>query len=172
MSTFLCNKTISGFLFLMLMVVGIHGHSQELFAEPSAGHTFMLGSKFTLKLLPAGSSKFDVSVVNHEPFQETINILDSDYLFDEEGEKGTIDFYLCLGTFGDTDAEREENTRVLLLMKNWSQWSVSYVSEIQFTEGGPFEPTSNMGARSGIIGIEMWPYMIHQVSLHSFKKQR
>lgn len=168
----IANKTISRFLFLILMIVGVTGHSQELPAKPSAGHTFMLGSKFTLKLLPAGSSKFDVSIVNHEPFRETVNLLDNDHLFEEEGEKGTIDFYFCLGTFGDTDAEREKNTHVLLLMKNWSKWSVSYVSEIQTTEGGPFEPTSNMGAGSGIIGTEMWPYMIYQISLHSFQKQR
>lgn len=74
-----------------------------------------------------------------------------------------------LGTSGETDEEKEKNMKVLLLMKNRTENSFEYNSDIQTEENGGFKTTSNVGTYSGAKGTEMWPYMIHQIALNEFK---
>ena len=82
-------------------------------------------------------------------------------MFKENAVKnGTIEFYFCLGTSGATEEEKEKNMKILLLMKNLTEYSLEYNSDIQREENGEFKTTSNIGLYSGAKGTEMWPYMI------------
>jgi hypothetical protein len=90
-------------------------------------------------------------------------------LFEEKGEEGTIEFYFCLGTSGETEKEREEKMKVLLIMKNRTKFSLNYNADIQLEENGEFVKTSNVGTYPGAKGTEMWPYMIYQIGLNNFK---
>ncbi|KAF5029076.1 hypothetical protein DSECCO2_652390 [anaerobic digester metagenome] len=157
-------------LFLILFFASsIVAYSQELPTEPANGFAFPIGTKFTIKLFQTDSSHFDYSVIEFESFQETIDTWDNDTLFKKNGQEGTIEFYFCFGTHGKTKEERDENMKVLLLMKNRTKYALSYKSDIQTTEDGEFEETSNVGTYSGAKGTEMWPYMIYQIGLHGFE---
>ena len=85
------------------------GYSQELPTEPANGYAFPIGSKFTIKLHPIDSTKFDYSIIEYEPFQEIIDTWENDSIFKENGQKGTIEFYFCLSTSGDSQEEKEKN---------------------------------------------------------------
>jgi len=154
---------------LLILALSFSSYSQELPTEPTNGFAFPLGSKFTIKMYPKDSLNFDYSIIKYESFEEIIDTWENDKLFKEQGEKGTIEFYFCLGTSGETEAEKEKNMKVLLLMKNRTEYSLSYNSDIQTEEDGEFEKTSNIGTHSGAKGTEMWPYMIHQIALNEFR---
>lgn len=156
-------------LFFLFSATSIVAYSQELPTEPANGFAFPIETKFTIKLHPIDSIRFDYSIIEFEPFQKTIDTWDNDKLFKEKGLDGTIEFYFCLGTSGKTEKEKEENMKVLLLMKNRTSYSLSYMSDIQITENGEFKETSNVGTFSGAKGTEIWPYMIYQIGLHNFK---
>ena len=97
---------------------------------PANGFAFSLGSKFTIKLVPTDSVNFDYSVIAFEPFEEIIDTRKKEELFEEKGQDSTIAFYFCIGTRGETDEERDENMRILLIIKNYSKEILSYTSEI------------------------------------------
>lgn len=157
------------FLFLFL-IIGFGVNGQDLPSEPENGYAFPIGTKFTIKLYPTDSTHFDYSIIKFEPFQEIIDTWENDNLFEEEGEDDTIEFYFCLGTSGETEEEKEKNMKVLLLMKNRTEFALKYKSDIQREENGKFEKTSNVGSFPGAKGTEMWPYMIYQIGLNSFEK--
>ncbi len=156
-------------LLILFLATNIIVYSQELPTQPANGFAFPIGTKFTIKLFPTDSSHFDYSIIEFEPFQEIIDIRDNDKLFKEKGQDETIEFYFCLSTSGKAKKENDENMKVLLLMKNRTKYSLSYISDIQTTEEGEFKETSNIGTFSGAKGTEMWPYMIYQIGLHDFK---
>lgn len=157
-------------LIMLLITTNIVVYSQELPTEPANGFAFPIGTKFTIKLHPIDSISFDYSIIEFESFQEIIDTWENDSIFNENGQKGTIEFYFCLSTSGDTESEKEKNMKVLLLMKNRTDFTLSYKSDIQTEENGDFKETSNVGTFSGAKGTEMWPYMIYQIGLHDFKK--
>ncbi|MEZ4797893.1 MAG: hypothetical protein R2785_12085 [Flavobacteriaceae bacterium] len=157
-------------ILIAFLIIGIGANGQELPTEPENGFAFPIGSKFTIKLHPTDSINFDYSIIKFEPFQEIVDTWENDNLFEEKGEAGTIEFYFCLGTSGETEAEKEKNMKVLLLMKNRTEYSLNYNSDIQIKENGEFEKTSNVGTHPGAKGTEMWPYMIHQIALNGFNK--
>ncbi len=95
-----------------------------------------------------------------------------DTLFNKTGNDSTITFYFCLGTHGDNEAEKKENMKVLLLMKNYTKYMLKYTSEIQRKVDGEYESTSNVGTFPGSMGNEMWPYMIYSIGLREFKKMK
>ena len=153
-------------IFILLLSFGIN--AQDLPTEPENGFAFPLGSKFTIKLHPTDSTAFDYSIIKFEPFEKIVDTWENDDLFEENGEDGTIEFYFCLGTSGETEKEREEKMKVLLIMKNRTKYSLNYKSDIQREEQGEFEYTSNVGTHPNAKGTEMWPYMIYQIGLNSF----
>lgn len=157
------------FLFLFF-IIGFGVNGQDLPSEPKNGYAFPIGTKFTIKLYPTDSTHFDYSIIKFEPFQEIIDTWENDKLFEEEGEDDTVEFYFCLGTNGETEEEKEKNMKVLLLMKNRTEFALKYKSDIQREENGKFEKTSNVGSFPGAKGTEMWPYMIYQIGLNSFEK--
>lgn len=157
-------------ILLLLIATSFVAISQDLPTEPQDGFSFPMGSKFTIKLYPTDSIHFDYSIIKFEPFEEIIDTYENAQLFEEKGEKGTIEFYFCLGTTGENEEEREKNMKVLLLMKNRTDYSLSYDSDIQIQKDGKFESTSNVGTHPGVKGTEMWPYMIYEIGLHGFKK--
>lgn len=157
---------------LLILTVSLTVNAQELPTKPRNGFAFQIGSKFTIKLHPKDSLRFDYSLIKFEPFEEIIDIWENDDLFTESGEDGTIDFYFCLATRGKNEKEREKNMKVLLLMKNRTQYSLDYSSDIQTKEDGEFEKTSNVGTHSKVKSIEMWPYMIYNIALSDFRKKQ
>lgn len=156
--------------FLILLVIGLNVSGQDLPTEPENGFVFPIGSKFTIRLYPTDSIHFDYSIVKFEPYQEIIDTWKNDELFEDNGEEETIEFYFCFGTNGETEEEKEKNMKILLLMKNRTEFALNYNSVIQTKEDGEFEETSNIGTFPGVKGTEMWPYMIHQIGLNGFKK--
>ena len=159
-------------ILILILAISFSSYSQELPTEPANGFAFPIGSKFTIKLHPIDSTSFDFSIIKFEPFQDIIDTWENDDLFEENGEKGTIEFYFCLGTSGETEEEKEKNMKVLLLMKNRTEYSLNYNSDIQIKEEGEFEKTSNVGTHPNVKGTEMWPYMIHQIGLNGFKLRK
>ncbi|SMG17033.1 hypothetical protein [Arenibacter troitsensis] len=158
------------YFLILALVISSATYSQDLPTEPANGFAFPLGTKFTIKMHPTDSTNFDYSVIKLEPFQEIVDIYENDSLFKDPDEKnGTIEFYFCLGTSVETDEEKEKNMKVLLLMKNLTENSFGYNSDIQTEENGEFKTTSNVGTYSGAKGTEIWPYMIHQIALNEFK---
>lgn len=155
-------------LLFVFMFASLSTGAQHLPSDPANGFSFPIGTKFTLALHPVDSTRFDVSVVAWESFQEVVNAFETDDLFAEKGAPGTIDFYFCLGTMGEKEGEGDENTQVLLLFKNRSSYALSYTSEIQVEEGGGFQPTSNAGSFPGVVTSELWPYVIYQIRLQDF----
>jgi len=156
-------------IFILLLINSFVVVSQELPTPPANGYAFPIGTKFTIKLFPIDSVNFEISIIEFEAFQEIIDTWENSNLFKEDSKNGTIEFYFCLSTRGSTDEERKENMQVVLLMKNLTDFSLLYKSDIQIKEGGEFSETSNIGTISGLKGTEMWPYMIYQIGLHDFK---
>jgi hypothetical protein len=156
-------------ILILLLATNFVGFSQELPTQPANGFTIPIGTKFTIMLHPVDSISFNYSIIEIEPYQEIVDTWENDSLFNSEGLKGTIEFYFCLSTSGKTDKEKKENMQVVLIMKNRTDYSLSYMSDIQTKEDGDFEETSNIGTFSGAKGIEMWPYIIYQIGLYDFK---
>ena len=154
---------------LVVLIFTISSYSQDLPSKPADGYAFSLGTKFTIKMHPTDSLVYDYSIIKFETYPDLVDTFENDNLFDENGEKGTIEFCFCLGTSGETQEEKEENMKVLLLMKNNSEHSFNYISDIQLEEDGKFENTSNVGTFKGARGTEIWPYMIYTIGLKSFK---
>jgi hypothetical protein len=159
-------KRILTFSFLS---IGLLINAQELPTIPSNGFAFPLGSKFTIKLSSVDSVNYDYSIIAFEPFDEVVNIMENDNLFDSSGKDSTMTFYFCLGTFGEAEDANEDNLKVLLIMKNYSKLALKYTSEIQRVADGGFEATSNVGTHPGAVGTEMWPYMIYMIGLTEFR---
>lgn len=157
-------------LILIVLSIAYIAQAQELPSEPANGFAFPIGSKFVIKLIPVGSVNYDYSVLAIEPFQDIVDRHNSDYLFEENGEENTIVFYFCLGTYGETEQERDENMQVVLVMKNYSKEALEYISDIQLKEDGEFENTSNVGMFPNVKTTEMWPHMIQMIGLRDFKK--
>lgn len=157
------------FLILFLMVSYML-QAQDLPTEPANGFSFPLGTKFTIKLVPVDSVNYDYSVIAFEPFDKTVDTHNTNDLFEKEGQSNTIVFYFCLGTHGDTEAEKKQNMKVLLVMKNYSDTALKYISEIQREENGEYLPTSNVNTYPGVKTTEMWPYMIYMIGLREFQK--
>lgn len=157
-------------ILILTLIISSLTYSQDLPTKPANGFSFPLGTKFTIKMHPTDSTNFDYSVIKFEQFEEIINIYESDSLFkNTDNKNGTIEFYFCLGTSGETDKEKEKNMKVLLLMKNRTENSFEYNSDIQTEENGEFKKTSNIGTYSGAKGTEIWPYMIHHIALSEFR---
>ena len=95
-------------LLFLALIISFSTYSQELPTKPTNGFAFPLGSKFTIKLYSKDSLNFDYSIIKYEPFEEIIDTWENDSLFEEKGEKGTIEFYFCLGTSGETEAENNQ----------------------------------------------------------------
>lgn len=157
------------FLIILLTTINFLVNAQELPTIPANGFSFPIGSKFTIKLIPIDSTNFDYSIIEFERFDKTVDSYEHDDLFNKTGNDSTITFYFCLGTYGDNKAEKEKNMRVHLLMKNYTKYVLKYTSEIQRTENGEYESTSNVGTFPGAMGNEMWPYMIYSIGLREFK---
>jgi hypothetical protein len=156
---------ISSFLLSTLI------QAQELPTPPSNGFAFPLGSKFTIKLFPVDTMSFNYSVIAFEPFREIVDSWNHDDLYTDQGQDSTITFYFCMGTHGDSEKDKKENMKILLLFKNYSKFALTYLSDIQKKEDGEFEPTSNVGTYPGATGTEIWPYMIQMIGLREFKKK-
>ena len=115
------------YFLILALVISSATYSQDLPTEPANGFAFPLGTKFTIKMHPTDSTNFDYSVIKLEPFQEIVDTYENDSLFKDFDEKnGTIEFYFCLGTSGETDEEKEKNMKVLLLMKTHSNTIPTY----------------------------------------------
>lgn len=152
-----------------LLSISLFCNAQNLPTEAAPGFAFPLGSKFTIKMVPVDSVNFNFSIIEFEAFQQYIDTYETDSLFEQDGEKGTIEFYFSYGTHGETEKEREENMKILLVFKNYTEFNLSYLSDIQKEEEGEFESTSNVGTYSGVRTTEMWSYMIYQIGLRDFK---
>ncbi|MBC8321241.1 MAG: hypothetical protein H8E34_11010 [Bacteroidetes bacterium] len=155
---------------VLIIITGIHSIGQELPTNPENGFTFPIGSKFTIKMYPIDSVHFNYSIVDFEVYDEILPTWENDSLFSKKENDETIEFYFGIGTHGETEKEREENMKVLLMFKNFTDHSLSYSSDIQREENGEFEETSNVGTYTGAKGTEMWPYMIYTIGLSDFKE--
>lgn len=160
------------YLLILFVITAFNGFAQNLPTEPANGFAFPIGSKFTIKLVPVDSVKFNYSIIKIEEFTEIIDTWENDKLFAENGENDTIDFYFCLATNGKTEDEKKKNMKVVLVFKNRSQYSMSYDSDIQRKENGEYEKTSNVGTFKGAKGTEMWPYMIQSIGLNNFERKK
>jgi hypothetical protein len=159
-------------LLITFIFIGTLISAQELPSPFAKGYAFPLGSKFTIKLSPIDSVSFNYSIISIERFAQTIHSYKHDDLFEKTGNDSTITFYFCLGTHGDSADEKKKNMQVLLLMKNYTKLALDYSSDIQQKEDGKYEPTSNVGTFPGVMGMEMWPYMIYSIGLRDFKKHQ
>lgn len=153
----------------IFMLASLNLFSQDLPTIAAQGYAFPIGSKFTIQMVKIDSTNFHYSIIKFEQFHEIVDSWENDTLFNETGEEGTIDFYFCLGTHGDTEEEKEKNMEVLLIQKNRTKYHFRYDSEILLDEVGEFQETSNVGSYSGAFGTERWPYMIYQIGLSNFR---
>jgi hypothetical protein len=159
-------------LLLPFLILCILIQAQDLPTIPANGFSFPIGTKFTIKLFPIDSINFNYSVIAFDQFDKTVDTYNHDDLFDKNGSDNTISFYFCYGTHGETKAEKKKNTQILLLMKNYSKIALNYSSDIQRTQDGEYESTSNVGTFPGAMGMEMWPYMIYNIGLREFKRYK
>lgn len=159
-------KLITTFFILFL---SLNVSAQELPSPYNSGYEFPIGAKFTIKLNTDDPKNITYSIIKFEPFTEIINTFENEDLFEKTGEEGTIDFYFCIGTHGESEKEKNKNMQVLLIFKNRTKFSLKYISEIQRNEEDEFKETSNMGAYPGAVGNEMWPYMITMIRLRDFE---
>jgi hypothetical protein len=154
---------------IFFLFIGSGMFSQQLPTVAAKGFSFGLGSKFTIKMVQVDSVNFDYKITEFEPYEEIIDTDNDETLFDETGKKGTIEFYFALGTHGNSEKEKKDSMRVLLLFKNYTDYNFKYFSEIKRTKDGKYEETSNVGTYSGAIGREIWPYIIYEIGLRDFK---
>lgn len=159
-------KLIATFYILFL---SLNISAQELPSPYNSGYEFPIGAKFTIKLNTTDPKNITYSIIKFEPFTEIIDTFENEDLFEKTGEEGTIDFYFCIGTHGESEKEKNKNMQVLLIFKNRTKLSLKYFSDIQLNENEEFKETSNMGTYPGAIGNEMWPYMINMIRIRDFE---
>lgn len=162
--------TMKKILTILFCIINVSLQAQDIPTNPEKGFAFPIGTKFTLKLHPVDSINYDISVIEFEPFTEVIDSWDNNHLFSDKGENNTIVCYFCFATRGDTEEEKEKNMKIYLLFKNYSKEHLQYKSDIQRSEDGEFESTSNVGMFPSVKGTEIWPYAIYAIGLHDFQK--
>ncbi|MCH2214568.1 MAG: hypothetical protein MK086_05305 [Flavobacteriales bacterium] len=158
------------FLFLLFFSICFRTIAQDLPTEPKNGFAFPIGSKFTIRMHPIDSINFDYSIIKFEAFNRVVNLWNHDSLFQTNGENGTIEFYFCYGSDFNSESEPAETT-VLLIMKNWTPYELSYESGMQLEPNGAFVYTSNFGSHPGAKGTEVWRHMVHHIGLSGFKRK-
>ena len=157
-------------LLIASLIISCLAQAQDLPTIPASGFAFPIGTKFTIKLIAVDSVNYNYSIIAFEKFDKMVDTYNHDDLFEKEGNDSTITFYFCLGTNGKSKSEKQKNTQVLLLMKNYTKMAFEYSSDIQRIQHGEFEATSNIGMFPGAMGMEMWPYVIYTIGLKEFKR--
>lgn len=157
-------------IFLFLITLCSIGKSQDFPTIPAEGFSFPLGSKFTIQLFAIDSMNFNYSILEFEPFHEYLDSWNTDSLFSQEGQDSTLSFYFTYGTHGESEEEKKKNTRIFLIIKNYTDLNLDYTSDIQREEDGDYEITSNVGVYSKAISREFWPYYINFIGLKEFRK--
>ena len=155
---------------LLLMTICVVINAQTIPTLPCKAKKIPIGTKVVFKLVPTDSAIYDISILSEEPFETIIDMFNHDSLFTDIRIDSVLVCYFCIGTYGDTEEERNQNMNTVLLIKNKSSYNLSYDSEIRTVEYGDFEKTSNVGCFAGATTMEQWPYMIYTIGISNFRK--
>lgn len=131
-----------------------------------------LGTHFIIKLegnLEDEDSKF--KVVKMEPFNEVIDRYDTEDLFDDEGEPGTIEGVFCRSTYGTTVEDIRNNVKVVLVFKSWIEGMADYDTDIR-SENGAWEKTSNNGIWHKVLATEIWSTGYDMLKISNIRKSK
>lgn len=121
-----------------------------------------LNTKFTLKLSTSDSITFDFKIKNRKPYNQLIDLMNTETLLDDIIEKDEIQGILSFGKFGD-------KTNIFLVLKSGIPKSLKYSLKIKETGKDKVVPTSTVDLNQNVITTELWPYQIEFVSFSNFK---
>lgn len=123
---------------------------------------FPINSKFTIKVTKIDNLNFKYSILKVEPFEKKLELWNTEDLFEENGEKETIEFYFC----------EIENKNVMLVMQSRSKYSIKFKSEIQTEEDGEFKEIPNVGTHKGSKTTESWAKKTYKIRLSKFELKK
>lgn len=155
------------FALLPALLVGFSLLAQDLPSDYSRAFAFPLGSHFVLQIAPNAQDTLDIRVIEFEPFEEVVDMTDTDALFKKKYGDDIVSCYFTIGKVG-----KDDKNRVFLILYNYSPYYLSYDSLMQIEEEGEFKETSNVGIAPNAVALEMWPHMIFQIALSNFRKEK
>ena len=123
---------------------------------------FAINTKFTIKVLKIDDLNFKYTILKVEPYGKKIEMWNTENLFEQNGEKETIEFY-----FAET-----ENKNVMLVMQSRSKYSIKFKSEIQTEENGEFRELQNVGTHKGSKTTESWAKKTYKIRLSKFELKK
>jgi hypothetical protein len=134
--------------------------------------TLSLGTHFIIKLdEELDEEETEFKVVKMEPFNEVIDRYDTDHLFSEEGEPGTVEGYFCRSTYGTTVEDIRNNVKVVLVFKSWIEGMANYDTDIR-SENGAWEKTSNNGIWHKVRATEIWSTGYDKLKISNIRKSK
>ena len=125
-----------------------------------------VGRKFTIKLEKKVKGEYKFRVINLEEYNDSVDLLDTDKLFSEEGEPNTIVFYCVRGT---SFAGRPS---VLLVMKSYCKQALAYDTFIRLDGSAEFQSTSNQGIFPGARGTEIWSDPVNAIRISRLRPNK
>lgn len=130
-----------------------------------------VNKKFTIKLHTTDSIHFEFSVIRFERYPEPINYEHlASHFSDDYTTNGTIEMYFCVGVGDKKQIAGYGTTRIVLAMKNRTDFDLAYDLEIQkniFSKN--FKPETNSGLSAGALEVEMWQDMLNDIRLSNFR---
>ncbi len=142
---------------------------QNMQPVPGPAFMFPLGARFTIKLYAVDSASFHYVVEDYQDFQEFIDLENTEKYFTAAAKDSTIEVVFCIGTYGNTPQEREQNFRSVILLKNRTNSILTYNVEAQEREKEKYEPTPVLPLLPNKVSVETWPYPIGSIALINFR---
>ena len=160
-----------GIFLLFLIVMGVNLYGQVTDSNPQPGFAFPLGTKVTLQLVPIDSENYNCRIIKFEPYHETIDLDNDDFLLPDSIENDIIELVFGYAFHGKDKKTTGNKLKVLLELKSGLTSKIEYNADIQVPDK-EFESTTVIPLYHMTKTRENWPYQIDRIGLHSFRKSR
>ena len=161
----------NGMLLILLLVSGFNLFGQDHDSIPQTGFSFTIGTKVTIQLIPVDSVNFDYRILKFEPYHETIDLDNDEKLLSDKIDNDKIEFVFSYGKYGKNKKEKDNDLRIVLILKSGLNSIIDYKADIQ-VPNKEFESTSVVELLPDVKTREFWPYQIDVIALHNFQKRK
>lgn len=129
--------------------------------EPAERIDINVGTKVVVKLKKSRGT-YLMTVVDKQPFNDTLQLGANSDLFPSDGEENTIIFYCA----------RAEGGKIFLVMKSFCKEMLSYDSFFRLEGSADFVSTSNDGIFSKVVGTEIWSDPIATIRVSNLRPMK
>jgi hypothetical protein len=129
-------------------------------------YAFVIGTKFTLKLVQTDSKHYKYTVQNFKEIDYSIDYSETDSLFDKTPVPETIECYFATGT------DQTGPFKSVLILRNNTKKVINYEALISYAGRDGFEKTSTTPLFPGARGSELWNNNLSAIVIKNLSVQK